>query len=100
MVGAGGARCEGSVLYISRLVIAPDLQGRGIGTRLLAALEQRAPAEVRRFTLFTGHLSIANDMVHDWKFLPSSSMKRPDQRQRVFAKLRELVQKFLSCTTS
>jgi len=60
IVGAGRAQLEGSVLHVGRLTIAPDMQGRGIGTSLLAALEQRAPATVDRFTLFTGHLSAAN----------------------------------------
>ncbi len=60
MVGSVRGRQDGAVLRINRLVVAPDMQGRGIGSRLLAALEAAAPASVQRFTLFTGHLSTAN----------------------------------------
>jgi ribosomal protein S18 acetylase RimI-like enzyme len=60
MVGAVRAHAKGAVLHIGRLTVAPDMQGRGIGTRLLTALERRAPATVHTFTLFTGHLSTAN----------------------------------------
>lgn len=45
---------------IGRLVVAPDVQGRGIGRRLLSAIETAAPSDVARYTLFTGHLSRAN----------------------------------------
>jgi ribosomal protein S18 acetylase RimI-like enzyme len=60
IVGAGRAAVDGSTLHIGRLVVAPDQQGRGIGTRLLLALEAGAPASVRTFSLFTGHRSAAN----------------------------------------
>lgn len=60
IVGAARARVAGTTLHIGRLTIAPDMQGRGIGTALLTALERRAPANVTCFGLFTGHLSAAN----------------------------------------
>jgi ribosomal protein S18 acetylase RimI-like enzyme len=50
----------GTVLRIGRLAVAPDLQGLGIGTRLLAELELLAPPEVSTFALFAGHLSEGN----------------------------------------
>jgi ribosomal protein S18 acetylase RimI-like enzyme len=40
-------------------MVHPDLQGRGIGTRLMVAIEQLFP-EARRFELFTGSLSVRN----------------------------------------
>lgn len=60
IVGAGRAIAKGSVLHIGRLTVAPDLQGRGIGTALLDALEKLATPDLEHFTLFTGHLSTAN----------------------------------------
>lgn len=44
---------------IERLIVHPDWQGRGIGTRLLVAIEA-ALRPVRRFELFTGHRSERN----------------------------------------
>lgn len=60
IVGAGRARQRDDVLHIARLTVAPDVQGRGLGTALLRALERLAGDEVDRLTLFTGHLSVAN----------------------------------------
>jgi len=44
---------------IGRLVVAPDYQGRGLGSALLAAIEA-AFAHIHRFELFTGHKSARN----------------------------------------
>ncbi|MDO3702633.1 GNAT family N-acetyltransferase [Micromonospora sp. C28SCA-DRY-2] len=65
IVGSVRARLEGSVLHIGRLVVAPDLQGRGIGTRLLTAVEREAAGKADRYTLFTGHLSRANIRLYE-----------------------------------
>jgi ribosomal protein S18 acetylase RimI-like enzyme len=46
--------------HIGRLAVAPDVQGRGIGSRLISAVEDRYAGEVRRFELFTGPRSEAN----------------------------------------
>ena len=45
---------------IARLVVAPDVQGRGIGRALLAAVEAAHVGRVARFALFTGHRSEGN----------------------------------------
>jgi GNAT superfamily N-acetyltransferase len=60
IVGAVRARFDGETCHVGRLAVAPDRQGEGIGTALLRAVEQRAPATVRRFELFTGRHSEAN----------------------------------------
>jgi ribosomal protein S18 acetylase RimI-like enzyme len=65
IVGAGRARVAGSILHIGRLAVAPDMQGRGIGTLLLEALERQAPPNVDRYALFTGHLSTANIRLYE-----------------------------------
>lgn len=45
---------------VGRLVVAPDLQGRGLGTRLLGIVEDRIVEEVTELSLFTGERSIGN----------------------------------------
>lgn len=60
IVGAVRGRSEGETLYVGRTAVVPDLQGRGIGTRLLAAIEATAGPQVERFELFTGDRSAAN----------------------------------------
>ncbi|GAA0366618.1 GNAT family N-acetyltransferase [Actinoallomurus spadix] len=60
IVGAVRGRVEDDLLRIGRLTVAPDFQGRGLGTALLAAIEESVTPAVRHATLFTGHLSAAN----------------------------------------
>lgn len=58
LVGAVRWAIEVGVAHIGRLTVAPDMQGRGLGTRLLRAAEEASGVQV--FELFTGHLSEAN----------------------------------------
>ena len=58
MVGAVRAQRDGDLLLIGRLAIAPDVQGRGIGSGLLRAVEERT--DTAEAELFTGSLSEAN----------------------------------------
>lgn len=60
LVGAVRAYVDGTVLHIGRLVVAPDWQGRGVGSRLLAAIEEHRGDHVSTAALFTGHFSAAN----------------------------------------
>lgn len=69
MVAWMGTRIVGSVRgslladhqwYVGRLMVAPDQQGTGIGGRLLAAIEARAPQSVSSFRLTTGGNSARN----------------------------------------
>ncbi|APF34257.1 N-acetyltransferase [Microbacterium sp. AISO3] len=61
IVGAARARLDGELLLIGRIAIAPDQQGSGLGTALLAAVEERGrQAGAREAELFTGSLSEAN----------------------------------------
>ena len=61
IVGAVRARRDGDLLLVGRLAIAPDQQGHGIGTTLLAAVEERGRAAgSTEAELFTGSLSEAN----------------------------------------
>lgn len=45
---------------IGRLMVAPDLQGQGLGRLLLEHAEEAAPPEASTYLLFTGALSAAN----------------------------------------
>lgn len=58
----GGARLtlDGDIGWISRVAVAPDQQGLGIGGALLDALEAAAPPSVTRFQLAAGAKSDAN----------------------------------------
>ncbi|MET0999251.1 MAG: tRNA (guanosine(37)-N1)-methyltransferase TrmD [Marmoricola sp.] len=54
LVGAARGRQEGESWDVGRVMAAPDLQGRGLGRFLLAAIEDAAPEEVTGYVLFTG----------------------------------------------
>ncbi len=60
LVGAVRSLVHADTLHIGRLTVAPDLQGSGLGTALLAAAEADAGPGVTSATLFTGHLSAGN----------------------------------------
>jgi tRNA (guanine37-N1)-methyltransferase len=51
---------EDDVWYIGRLMVAPDLQGQGLGTTLMDRVEALAPAGTRVLRLVTGLLSETN----------------------------------------
>ncbi|MFO7249912.1 MAG: GNAT family N-acetyltransferase [Actinomycetes bacterium] len=60
IVGAVRGRTRDRTCLVGRLVVAPDMQRRGIGTALLTRLEAEAPPEVEAFDLVVGHQSEAN----------------------------------------
>jgi ribosomal protein S18 acetylase RimI-like enzyme len=60
IVGAVRGRVADGTCHIGRLAVVPDLQGRGIGSRLISAVEDRYANEVNRFELFTGSRSEPN----------------------------------------
>jgi len=60
LVGAARGRLHAGRWDVSRLMVAPDLQGRGLGRLLLSRIEQTAPAEVTELELFTGAGSVRN----------------------------------------
>jgi len=59
IVGSVRACEREGTCFIGRLIVHPDLQGKGIGTGLMRAIESRF-AHARRFELFTGHKSERN----------------------------------------
>lgn len=60
IIGSVRARIDGAVGHIARLIVAPDVQGCGVGTRLMREIEARLCDDVQRFELFTGARSEAN----------------------------------------
>lgn len=59
IVGAVRGKEESGACVIERLAVLPSLQRRGIGSRLMSAIEARFP-NVDRFVLYTGHRSCGN----------------------------------------
>ncbi|MBO0870597.1 MAG: GNAT family N-acetyltransferase [Micromonosporaceae bacterium] len=60
IVGTVRVRRCGRTGHIGRLSVVPDLQGQGLGTRLVAAAEAALDGLVDRFELFTGPRSEPN----------------------------------------
>lgn len=65
IVGAIRGRLEGATCHVGRLIVAPDLQNRGIGSALLTAFEADVAGRVEEFELFTGTLSLANIRLYE-----------------------------------
>jgi len=65
LVGSARLTIEGSIGWVSRVAVAPDQQGTGIGTALLAALESEAPPAVIRFQLGAGGQSHHNIAMYE-----------------------------------
>ncbi|MET0326723.1 MAG: GNAT family N-acetyltransferase [Ilumatobacteraceae bacterium] len=65
LVGAVRARQDGTSWDIGRLMVAPDLAGRGVGRWLLAFIESHAPADIDTVVLFTGADSVRNIALYE-----------------------------------
>jgi len=59
IVGSVRVRVEGRVGHVGRLVVAPDQQRRGVGTALLAAVEEVGVDELALFTGGDSHENVA-----------------------------------------
>ncbi len=59
IIGSVRAHAKEETSYIGRLIVHPDFQGRGIGTRLMNEIE-RVFDRCKRFELFTGEKSERN----------------------------------------
>lgn len=60
LVGSVRSRVDGERMEVARLAVAPDLQGGGVGRRLLQAIGEQAPTNVDVVWLFTGAESDEN----------------------------------------
>jgi tRNA (guanine37-N1)-methyltransferase len=64
LVGAVRGVRDGEAWRIGRLMVAPDLRGKGLGRWLLARIEEDAPPEVTSYELFTGAGSKRNQKMY------------------------------------
>jgi GNAT superfamily N-acetyltransferase len=65
LVGSARLTLDGSIGWISRVAVAPDQQGRGIGGGLLERLEAAAPPSVTVFQLCAGGRSDTNLAIYE-----------------------------------
>jgi GNAT superfamily N-acetyltransferase len=64
LVGSVRGKVHGDAWEVGRLMVAPDLAGRGLGRFLLGWIEQHAPDDMTRFELFTGARSMRNQRIY------------------------------------
>lgn len=87
LVGAIRTREADGVLLVGRIAIAPDVQGAGIGRRLLAAAEEATDAAEAE--LFTGSLSEANlRLYQELGYVETERIDQGDGTAQVFMRKR------------
>ncbi|ABL82758.1 MULTISPECIES: tRNA (guanosine(37)-N1)-methyltransferase TrmD [unclassified Nocardioides] len=64
LVGAVRASLDEQTWEVGRLMVAPDLAGRGLGRTLLTRIEALAPPEATTYALFTGAGSARNQRMY------------------------------------
>jgi len=60
LIGSIRVLVEGAKATLGRFAVAPDLQGRGVGTALLASILQYLPERIEEVWVFTGRDSLHN----------------------------------------
>ncbi|HET6560575.1 MAG TPA: tRNA (guanosine(37)-N1)-methyltransferase TrmD [Marmoricola sp.] len=89
LVGSVRGRLDGEEWAIGRLMVAPDLQGRGLGRWLLEQVVASAPGEATRMGLVTGARSEANlRMYHRAGFRPSREQPDDPRIRHLFRRRR------------
>ncbi len=87
VVGAVRARENEGTLQIGRVAVAPDLQGEGIGRKLLDAIEN--DTDCSEAELFTGSLSEANiELYKDCGYREAERIEQGDGTAQVFMRKR------------
>jgi phosphoribosylanthranilate isomerase len=80
VIGSVRADCKDGSCRIGRLIVRPDRQNRGLGTRLLRAIEAEFP-QAQRFELFTGERSERN--LHLYNKLGYREFRREPMNERM-----------------
>jgi len=65
LIGGVRARRDGAAWEIGRLMVAPDMSGRGLGGWLLDVAEAAAPDDAETISLFTGVRSTRNIAMYE-----------------------------------
>jgi len=89
IIGSVRAHVEAGTCHVARLVVHPDYHGRGIGTRLMHALES-AFGDVERFEIFTGDRS--DPALHLYHKLGYEEFKRREMETHDLVFLEKRVQ--------
>ncbi len=63
IIGSVRAHQEDGTVYIGKLMVHPEIQKKGIGTKLLEEIEKEYPG--RRYELFTSTKSISNIRLYE-----------------------------------
>ncbi len=63
LVGSVRGELRDGTCRVGRLVVTPELQGQGIGTALMGAIEAAFP-EAARFEIFTGDRAVATQALY------------------------------------
>ncbi len=64
LVASARGRQRGTTWFVGRLMVAPDLQGHGLGRELLARIEAAGPEGTDSFALVTGSRSQHNQLLY------------------------------------
>jgi ribosomal protein S18 acetylase RimI-like enzyme len=84
IIGSVRANAREGTCYIGRLIVHPDFQNRGIGTRLMDEIE-KVFSGCERFELFTGDRSERNLQLYQKRgYLIFKTAKITDQTNIVF----------------
>jgi phosphoribosylanthranilate isomerase/ribosomal protein S18 acetylase RimI-like enzyme len=80
IIGSVRGELRGGTCHIGKLIVHPEWQNRGIGSRLLCAIEERFP-EAERFELFTGDRSVRN--LHLYRKMGYTECRRQPLSDRI-----------------
>ncbi|MBR1807185.1 MAG: GNAT family N-acetyltransferase [Selenomonadaceae bacterium] len=63
IIGSVRGHVDGQTTYVGKLIVHPNRQGRGLGTKRLAAIERHSPTA--RYELFTSTRSLRNISLYE-----------------------------------
>ena len=65
IVGSVRAYADNKTCYINKLIVLPDYQNKGIGTKLMNEIEKQFANEIHRYELFTGSRDTKNKYLYE-----------------------------------